>query len=65
MDAMGQFFAMGGYAGYVWPAFAIVLLVMAILWIASIRAWRASENILTALRKNRRDQENDQENDQE
>ena len=29
MDGMGAFFAMGGYAGYVWPAFGIVLAVMA------------------------------------
>ena len=59
MDGMGQFFAMGGYAGYVWPAFGIVLVVMAALWFASDRSWRKSEQTLAALRKNRRQREDD------
>ncbi len=59
MDGMGQFFAMGGYAGYVWPAFAIVLIVMAALWFASDWSWRKSERTLAALRKNRRQRESE------
>jgi|TARA_B100002003_G_scaffold146753_1_gene135840 heme exporter protein D len=59
MDGMGQFLAMGGYAGYVWPAFAIVLVVMAALWIVSDRSWRKSEQTLAALRKYRRQRESD------
>ncbi|MDP7548849.1 MAG: heme exporter protein CcmD [Alphaproteobacteria bacterium] len=50
---------MGGYAGYVWPAFAIVLVVMAALWIVSDRSWRKSEQTLAALRKYRRQRESD------
>lgn len=42
---------MGGYAGYVWPAFVIVLVVMAVLWVASRRGCRNSEHTLAALRK--------------
>jgi len=57
MDGMGAFFAMGGYAGYVWPAFGIVLAVMALLWISSIRGWHKSEKSLTALRNDRRQRE--------
>jgi len=59
MDGMARFFAMGGYAGYVWPAFFIVLAVMALLWFTSRRSWRNSEHTLAALRKNRRQQESD------
>ncbi|NQV60825.1 MAG: heme exporter protein CcmD [Alphaproteobacteria bacterium] len=61
MEGMGQFFAMGGYAGYVWPAFVIVLVVMAALWFTSDRGWRKSEQTLAALRKNRRQRESDTE----
>jgi heme exporter protein D len=61
MDAIEQFFAMGGYAAYVWPAFAIVLAVMALMWFSSIRGWRKSEQTLAALRSNRRQRESDAE----
>jgi heme exporter protein D len=56
VNSMGQFFEMGGYAGYVWPAFVIVLVVMAVLWVASRRGCRNSEHTLAALRKNRQQQ---------
>ncbi len=61
MDAIGQFFAMGGYAAYVWPAFAIVLVVMALMWFTGIHGWRKSEQTLAALRSNRRQREGDAE----
>ena len=61
MDEMEQFFAMGGYAGYVWPAFVVVLVVMALLWFSSVRSWRQSEDTLTALRNDRRHREGDAE----
>jgi heme exporter protein D len=57
MDGLGEFFAMGGYAGYVWPAFGIVLTVMALLWITSVRGWNNSERTLTSLRDHRRRRE--------
>ena len=61
MDGMGQFFAMGGYAAYVWPAFVIVLVVMALLWFASVRGWRKSEDTLAAMRRDRRQREGESE----
>ena len=57
MAGISEFFAMGGYAGFIWPAFGIVLTVMATLWISSLRGWRESERTLEALRKNRRNRE--------
>ena len=46
---MEQFFQMGGHAGYVWPAYIIVALVMAGLWVTSKRFERTSAEMLTAL----------------
>ena len=57
MEGIVKFFEMGGYAEFIWPAFGIVLLVMAALWISSMRRWRKSEHTLAALRKNRRNRE--------
>ena len=47
---MGEFFAMGGYAAYVWPAFGFTILVLAGLWILSWRQMRAKEAEVEALR---------------
>ena len=57
MGSITQFLEMGGYGGYVWPAFGIVLVVMALLWIASMRGWHQSEQALASLRTSRRQQE--------
>ena len=40
---MSDFFAMGGYAAYVWPAYGVAAAVLAGLWIASLRSLRARE----------------------
>jgi heme exporter protein D len=45
-----EFLAMGGYAAYVWPAFAIALVLMVGLWLQSRRAARRSEALLEELR---------------
>ncbi len=50
---MTEFFAMGGYAAFVWPAIGLSALVMAALYIQSHRALRASEAELEALRSER------------
>lgn len=34
---MGEFLAMGGYAGFVWPAFAVTTLVLVVNIIAARR----------------------------
>ncbi|MDE0940933.1 MAG: heme exporter protein CcmD [Alphaproteobacteria bacterium] len=59
---MEQFFAMGGYGGFVWSSFGIALIVMAFLWFVSMRGWRKSEEALLVLRQHRR-QRRDIEND--
>ena len=46
-----MFVEMGGYAVYVWPAFAISALVLGGLLLASLRGLRARENTLAALRR--------------
>ncbi len=46
---MTEFFAMGGYAAFVWPALGVSALVMAALYIQSHRSLRAREAELAAL----------------
>ena len=48
--AVAEFLAMGGYAAYVWPAFAFTFLVMAGLLAQSWRAARHRERELEAVR---------------
>jgi heme exporter protein D len=45
---MTEFFAMGGYAGYVWTAYGIAALVLIGLVWQSLRSLRASERDLAA-----------------
>jgi heme exporter protein D len=40
---MSGFFAMGGYAAYVWPSYAVAAVLLAGVWIASVRSLRARE----------------------
>ena len=60
---MAAFFDMGGYGGFVWPAYAIVAFVMVGLWIMSRRFQRTSSDELAALnpRTRRRQQESNDE----
>lgn len=46
---MAKFLEMGGYAVYVWPAFAVAALVMISLLVASLRTLRAREAVLKRL----------------
>jgi heme exporter protein D len=46
-----SFFEMGGYAGYVWPAFGATALVLAGLLLASVRSLRVQESMLAALQR--------------
>ena len=50
---MTEFFAMGGYAAYVWPAIAVAALVMAALYWQSWRVLRSREAALDALQRAR------------
>jgi heme exporter protein D len=51
---MAKFFEMGGYAIYVWPAFATAALVMVGLLVTSLRTLRAREAVLRRLEAARR-----------
>jgi len=43
---MAEFFAMGGYAAYVWPAYGASILTLAVAIIMSLRAHaKARENV--------------------
>jgi heme exporter protein D len=49
MDRIADFLGMGGYAVFVWPAFGIVLVVLAGFVIISLRTLRSREATLRAL----------------
>ncbi len=46
MDQLQDFFAMGGYGAYVWPAFGISALVLGWLLVSSLRRLRGLERAL-------------------
>lgn len=48
--SLSVFLAMGGYAAYVWPAFAATAVVLIGLLVVSVRAVHAREADLTRLR---------------
>ena len=50
MDMIRDYFAMGGYASFVWPAFALSAVVLVALLIVSLRNLRLSEAALAELR---------------
>ena len=55
MDRLAEFFAMGGYASFVWPAYIIALVIMVGLLGVSIRDLRRNESLLETLRARRRE----------
>lgn len=50
---MSDFLAMGGYAAYVWPAYALAALVLVGLLAATFKTLRSSETTLKALEGSR------------
>ena len=48
---MSSFFAMGGYAAYVWPAYAVALVILGGAALRSWRRYRASTRDLAALQR--------------
>lgn len=46
---MAEFFAMGGYAAFVWPSFGVTAVVLAGMWLASVRELRARQAEFDAL----------------
>ena len=51
---MGNFFTMGGYGAYIWPAYLIAAGVLIVLLVGSLRAVRTREAQLKSLRQARR-----------
>jgi heme exporter protein D len=49
MDPLASFLEMGGYARFVWPSFAVTLVVLGGLLIESVRALKARQQRLAAL----------------
>ena len=54
MEALANFLSMGGYAAFVWSAFAVAAVVMVALFLVSRRSLRADERTLEALQGERR-----------
>ena len=54
MNALTEFLAMGGYAYFVWPAYLIAGLILAVLMGVSLRDLRRQEKALQILRSQRR-----------
>ncbi len=57
MESISSFLSMGGYASYVWPSYAVALVVLGALLAASVRTLRARQAAFGAL-------ENDEANDE-
>lgn len=53
MDTLNHFLAMGGYARFVWPAYGIAVLVLAVMAAQSYRAWRRQHRLWSALEATR------------
>ena len=51
MDTVFAFVEMGGYGGFVWPAFATTAVVLIGLVVASVRSLRVREEALADLQK--------------
>jgi len=49
MADMNAFWAMGGYAAFVWPAYAITVLALAGLLLGALRSVRRAERALAAV----------------
>ncbi len=54
MDSVSEFFAMGGYAPYIWPAYLIAAGILVALLGLSLRDLKRNENTLKTLRAERR-----------
>lgn len=59
---MSELFAMGGYAAFVWPAYAVAAMVMTWLLAGSLRGLRGAEATLKALEGSRGPRRRNQKN---
>lgn len=51
LAAMSAYLAMGGDGEFIWPAYGVAALVLAVIAIASVRNLRRSEAALAALER--------------
>ena len=49
IQRVAEYLAMGGYAGFVWPAYAVTAVVMVGLLVSSVRSYRARSRELDRL----------------
>jgi heme exporter protein D len=49
MMSMSDYFAMGGYAAYVWPAYAVTAVVLIGLLVVTLRDLRSREAMIKTL----------------
>jgi heme exporter protein D len=43
---MSEYFAMGGYAAFIWPSYGVAALLLVVLFLLSARRLRAAERAL-------------------
>jgi heme exporter protein D len=53
MDMIRDYLAMGGYAAFIWPAFALSFIVLVGLMVTSLKNLKASERALDEAGANR------------
>ena len=51
MQALTDYFAMGGYAVFVWPAYALSIAVMLGLFLQGLRRYRRSQRLLEEIQR--------------
>jgi heme exporter protein D len=54
MEGVSEFFAMGGYAQFIWPAYLLPAVILTVLLVLSLRGLRRNEDTLKTLRAERR-----------
>ena len=50
---MAEFFHMGGYAAFIWPAYGLSLFVLSVLTVMSLRAFKATKALADVLEQDR------------
>jgi heme exporter protein D len=53
MNDLGAFLAMGGYAGYVWPAYGVAAVVLVGMAVQSLGAYRRTKAALDLAQRNK------------
>ncbi len=51
---MSEFFSMGGYAAFIWPAYGVATIVLCGLLALSLKSMREREALVETLRSRRR-----------